>query len=471
MWYCRIANSTEVVGPLSDDQLRAMAREGRLQPSDAVAHTANGPWYLASHVRGLFPQSEAVASGSPAKPPTAPVSAPPVSVGPPSSTQTSGNVVTPEQLAKWRAQRRQRARKLTRLLLGTGIGLMVLFILVLMRPVISSIFQAAGPNSAKARPSRQVTRDSQDPKSSELAASIPGLNEVLGHPSSATQSSGPPTETNRESRVAHLTRLVAASQAFGTTAQKVQDSHGHVEMKIEECQIAPVALRRGSVISKTARPYLAFKLRVRNTSSSETVNYQSPRQGAEVAEIWWDKATQTTPPWQPRGMTLEGQAENATLQPGQELVDAFAFQVPPEEFAQLYIRIPGRSVNLAEDFLFVIPKNEVQRPQDSDRAPSAGESDVESIGPMSVTKQAEPPTAHADSPQAEVSPSDEDEEAIPIPGLSNAQGPASGEGGMDQEERTKLEELRKRGEALQEILDRQHENRRPGGSRPQSQRR
>jgi len=319
MWYCRIANSTEVVGPLSDDQLRAMAREGRLQPSDAVAQTANGPWYLASHVRGLFPQSEVVPSRTPASPPTTPVPTPPVSVGPPSSSQTSGNVVTPEQLAKWRAQRRQRARKLTRLLLGTGIGLMMLFILVLMRPVISSIFQATGPSSPKARPSREVTRDSQDPKSSELAASIPGLNEVLGHPSSATQPSGPPTETNRESRVAHLTRLVAASQAFGTTAQKVQDSHGHVEMKIEECQIAPVALRRGSVISKTARPYLAFKLRVRNTSSSETVNYQSPRQGAEVAEIWWANATQTTPPLQPRGMTPEGQAENATLQPGGSL--------------------------------------------------------------------------------------------------------------------------------------------------------
>jgi len=190
-----------------------------------------------------------------------------------------------------------------------------------------------------------------------------------------------------------------------------------------------------------------------------------------MAEVWWDKATQTTPPWQQRGMTLEGQAENVTLQPGQELVDAFAFQAPPDGFAQLYIRIPGRSVNLAEDFLFVIPKNEVRWPQDADQVPSAEDSGAASIGPMSATRQAEPSSVRADAPQGDMGLSHEDEEAIPIPGINNVQGSFSEEEAVDQEERTKLEELRKRGEAMQDILDRQRENRRPGGSRPQSQRR
>ncbi len=39
---------------------------------------------------------------------------------------------------------------------------------------------------------------------------------------------------------------------------------------------------------------------------------------------------------------------------------------------------------------------------------------------------------------------------------------------MSEEDRAKLEELRKRGEAMQDTLDRQRENRRPSGSRPQS---
>ncbi len=468
MWYCRIANSTEVVGPLSDEQLRSMAREGRLQPSDAVAQAAHGPWYPASHVRGLFPRSESVRSPTPAKPSATPIPATPASGGSPSPSQASGTVVTPELLAKWRVQRRKQARKLTKLLLGVGVGLMVLFILVLIRPVISSIFQAATAKRAKAVPSHQVARNLQDSKSAELVASIPGLNEVLGHASSPTESSGAGAETNRESRVARLTRLIAASQAFGTTAQKVRDSHGHVEMGIEECQIAPVALRQGGIIYKTARPYLIFKLRVRNTSSSDAVNYQSPRQGYETAEVWWDKARETTPPWQQRGMTLDGQVENVTLEPGQELVDAFAFQAPPEGFRQLYIRIPGRSVNLAEDFLFVISENDVRRPQEVAQTASAEASGPDSIGPMSGTRPSEAVSAQGESLQGDMERPNEDEEAIPIPGISDAQGPSSGEAGMSEEDRAKLEELRKRGEAMQDTLDRQRENRRPSGSRPQS---
>ncbi len=51
-WYTKIAE--QVVGPLSADQLKALADAGRLSPSDPVARSKEGPWAAASRVKGLF---------------------------------------------------------------------------------------------------------------------------------------------------------------------------------------------------------------------------------------------------------------------------------------------------------------------------------------------------------------------------------------------------------------------------------
>ncbi len=51
-WYYKIGE--QVVGPMSADQLRALATGGRLAPSDPVANAKEGPWVPASRVKGLF---------------------------------------------------------------------------------------------------------------------------------------------------------------------------------------------------------------------------------------------------------------------------------------------------------------------------------------------------------------------------------------------------------------------------------
>lgn len=51
-WYYKIGE--QVVGPMSADQLRALATGGRLAPSDPVANAKEGPWVAASRVKGLF---------------------------------------------------------------------------------------------------------------------------------------------------------------------------------------------------------------------------------------------------------------------------------------------------------------------------------------------------------------------------------------------------------------------------------
>lgn len=470
MWFCRLANSLQVVGPLSDEQLRAMAREGRLRPTDTVAHDKNGPWYPAAQVRGLFPPvqaqppsgqvrgqlSAAAPAGSPEGPPKSGHAVPPVLLA------------DPEFLAKQRAQRRKQARRFTLTLIWSGVVVVIVFLLVLMRPLISSMLKVTTQRRMGGSPSREVVQSSKNALTSEVALNVPGLDEVLGHPSTQTQStSSSASQPKQESRVARLTRLIAASQAFGAATQKMRDSHGHVEISIEDCRIAPVSLRQKGLVYQTTKPYFTIKLRVRNTSPTDTLNYRSPCEGTESAEIWWEKAAQPSSPWQRTGFTLEGQTGDSSIGPGEDLADALAFPPPPEDASLIYVRIPGRSVSVNEDFLFIIAKETIQRLDGSKPSATSENADDASIGPMSPMRRNEVD----DSPPEKPKEGNLDEEGVPIPGIHDVS-PSPPDGNeMDQEEQAKLEELRRRGEAMQDVLDRQRDNRRPGISRPQNPRR
>lgn len=52
-WYCEIAGRE--IGPLSSEQLRAMAAKAQILPSDCVRQGGQGPWILARQVKGLLP--------------------------------------------------------------------------------------------------------------------------------------------------------------------------------------------------------------------------------------------------------------------------------------------------------------------------------------------------------------------------------------------------------------------------------
>jgi hypothetical protein len=52
-WFCDIAGRE--IGPLSPEQLRAMAAKGQILPSDCVRRGVEGTWVLARQVKGLFP--------------------------------------------------------------------------------------------------------------------------------------------------------------------------------------------------------------------------------------------------------------------------------------------------------------------------------------------------------------------------------------------------------------------------------
>lgn len=62
-WYLKIANKE--VGPLSSQQLKAMAKQGQLGPEDLIRQGGEGPWIAAGRVRGLLSASVMVASEPP----------------------------------------------------------------------------------------------------------------------------------------------------------------------------------------------------------------------------------------------------------------------------------------------------------------------------------------------------------------------------------------------------------------------
>jgi uncharacterized membrane-anchored protein YhcB (DUF1043 family) len=101
-WFCKIADTE--IGPLSPQQLKAMAVKGRLTPEDEVRRGTNGAWNPAGAVVGLFPKSDSSAAWAdtaeipvagakklpPAKPAVKPKSAAPARPIPaPKSTATA----------------------------------------------------------------------------------------------------------------------------------------------------------------------------------------------------------------------------------------------------------------------------------------------------------------------------------------------------------------------------------------------
>ncbi|MCR4414953.1 MAG: DUF4339 domain-containing protein, partial [Thermoguttaceae bacterium] len=59
-WYCKIAG--EERGPLSAQDLKALAADGQLSPEDLVRHGVHAAWVTAGRVRGLFPSTGSSAS-------------------------------------------------------------------------------------------------------------------------------------------------------------------------------------------------------------------------------------------------------------------------------------------------------------------------------------------------------------------------------------------------------------------------
>ena len=74
-WYCEIAGRE--IGPLSSEQLRAMAAKGQILSNDCVRQGSQGAWILARQVKGLLPPAVDMPRAACEKPETLPKAPPP----------------------------------------------------------------------------------------------------------------------------------------------------------------------------------------------------------------------------------------------------------------------------------------------------------------------------------------------------------------------------------------------------------
>ena len=426
MWFCRIGNSADVLGPLTDEQLRELVREGRIQASDLVSHNSAGPWYLAKQVRGLFAQTPAH-SAAPPRPPEIPTPVP--------ASPSNPGAEALELLRQEKARRRELARRRTVRLLWIGLALFVVLIGVLLWPSASRLVrrQFAAKTTADGSSADTGRVIGASNTRSEVDLDIPELDEILGVPSvkpSKSSAATPPqksqkaaSQTSTSDRLDQLTRLIKSGAVFGTTPSKRRDRQGAVEIQIEECQVAPATVHRvgqEELVYQTSRPYLILSLRITNSSTDKSVTYSPPKGKNNVAEMWWEGASKPVIPWQRAGYTVAGeQVKPVSLGPREDVVDVLVFDPPPEDTPLVFVRLPASCANVRQDFLFAIAKEEIKWPE----APAAKEAPAEeaSLGPLSPagTAQAKEKPAGSDAPTKEKETPTEDEEGIPIPGVND----------------------------------------------------
>jgi hypothetical protein len=79
-WFCKV--SGKQVGPLSSQQLKAMAAQGKLHPDDFIRQGEEGQWVAASRVKGLFPSQGAAKTTPAERPAEAPAERPATAAAP-----------------------------------------------------------------------------------------------------------------------------------------------------------------------------------------------------------------------------------------------------------------------------------------------------------------------------------------------------------------------------------------------------
>lgn len=93
-WFCRIAGTQ--YGPLTAQQLQAMAAAGQLQPQNEVGQSPQGPWGPAGQVPGLFPAAPAQAPAQPAHAPAQPAAPRPAPARPVQAAPVAGQAPLPQ---------------------------------------------------------------------------------------------------------------------------------------------------------------------------------------------------------------------------------------------------------------------------------------------------------------------------------------------------------------------------------------
>lgn len=382
-WYCRIAGAE--LGPLSSQQLRALADDGRLRADDEVCQGREGKWVQASRVKGLLkgsggevlvaqplteekepaaqkpaavakqragdgPLRKAQAAPRPPKAPKAavpvakaaaaaspaPVAASPFVFREPDAERgkASGGksaALSPAEVAK----RRQKQR--TRLLFGS-LGALVAIAAVGVVLWAVDPFSAPGEANTASKP-----KPAEEPlEEDELGDLELEPDDLLGGTANTTPTSSEPEAADG---------WVDASEDSATA--------GPVEVRVVSAEVGKPKIHRGD--GRYATPteeYLIVELELTNTDPAKKLVHKGwgGRSGAVAGVALVDNHGNPYKPKAFSGGTIEGQQSEASLYPDEPLSDVLVFERPVPAASYLRLTLPASVFGQTGSLRFQIPK-------------------------------------------------------------------------------------------------------------------
>ncbi|WP_347245206.1 hypothetical protein [Thermogutta sp.] len=445
LWYIYRTASQQVVGPIPAGQVIQWLQSGGLSGADFIGPSPNGPWSPLRDWSGTQ-----VASVPPAGPPV------------PASVSTTGNrprsplAADPEFLRKQRQRARERAKKLTYLLIGS-IGLLFILLIVVLTQPFQGILRNDSRNKLSSQPSTM-----EDPASKLASAASADLGELLGPLDVDGGRSAASGERGAAVAKSRLEGLAQTARVFGGSPDKLRDAHEGVEVRVQSLEVAPLRLHVGDRSLRTRSPYLLVRIRIANQTDDRFVTYSPAHSSSPTATLTWLGNNDSLHPYWRQGYEIEGQQRSPVrLGPGEVAMDVYAFAVPPESTDHVVMTLPGQALGTKEDFVFMLALDKLNRSEQASKEPAElGVEEDAGIGPLSRTEVPSKESENGSPPE---------EEALPIPGLHDAA--ETDRAVMSENELQQQEELRRKAEAMQELLDRQRGKSRASGTQNPTRRR
>ncbi len=413
-WFCEIAGRE--IGPLSAQQLRAMAARGQVVPGDRVRQ-GQSPWVAAEQVRGLFPLPPQPPAPPPPKPdnlPTAqPAPRPPIVQkfsSPPALPRAVAWEPEPEEVAPNsinivtdspadgavrvgariilpHAKRRLQQQKMMVILLLVaivGLAIAALILVVGGVPAPAEKVSRRGGLSGLADAVAEKARESEEQaKNSEIA------QEQENADSSDVPRKRPKITADLFAEPGEKTEKAAADPSETKEPEWVDASAGPARLKDVAIKIAEVVNATPSD-DPSAEGRLLITVEVENLSESRKLDFSGWTRGGIARSIRltdnFDNVYRARPVGRAR---VAGQGEPLSIYPGRSRREVLAFEPPIKKVEFLRIELPASAIGQSGAMRLKIPAAMIV-----ERAEEAGARDA-------PPPEDEPPEGRPGTPQGD----------------------------------------------------------------------
>lgn len=363
-WFCRIAG--QEIGPLTAAQLRAMAANGRLMPSDPVRQGQGDSWLPAGAIQGLFVlKAEGVPVRSAKSPPVAqPLAEKGPSVPPPmygkdaspgdpfSFLEESGSPAAPLPAATAPATLRPaRSKRNERLFVTVLLSLLgVLTALLIVLGVVVS-WNARKPLTNLATAARETAKNAKTD------------DEIWS--------------TKKETPLPQ-----AGSQIQWLVAGRDTWKAGEATVQIVKAEVKRPTLYRltSKPAGRTKEEFLVVTLQIANSSETLKLDYPGWSDRGLRPKLRDDLGNDYAAATFSTGYTVEGQPAVRSVYPGKSVTDVLVFPPPVGRAKYLQLELPGGGMKVSGTGYFHIPMTMLVQlpeppPEEPKKEPAAAEED------------------------------------------------------------------------------------------------